>query len=159
MRFAPGRSPGEAARCDQATTPSGSTTTRARFVMPAGSKYAPKARAVAPLGSKSESCSIDTPSFSRNAAWAGVASVDTAYITAPRARSSSSDLLVDLQLVGADRAEREGVEDEDRRAAEEVGPREVAAVLALERELRRRRAGGDDAQRYLRSPSSRTRAR
>src|SRR5919204_1354197 len=61
-------------------------------------------------------------------------------------------LLVDLQLIGADRAEGKGVEDQDRRLAEQVLAREVAAVLALERELRGRCARSDDAHR--RSPSS-----
>ncbi len=51
--------------------------TSARFVMPAGSKYAPNARAAAPFGSKSESCPIETPSFSRKAVCAYLASVDT----------------------------------------------------------------------------------
>jgi hypothetical protein len=51
--------------------------TSARFVMPAGSKYAPKARAAAPLGSKSESCSMLMPRWRRKARWASVASVET----------------------------------------------------------------------------------
>src|SRR5947209_13339836 len=69
----------------------------------------------------------------------------------------AEDLLVDLELVGADRRERERIEDEDRGAALEVLVGEVVAVLVLEPELRRRGAGGDDRQR--RRPSSLMRAR
>ena len=39
--------------------------TSARLEKPAGSKYAPNARLTAPLGSKSESIGMSTPSSSR----------------------------------------------------------------------------------------------
>jgi hypothetical protein len=51
--------------------------TSARFVIPPGSKKAPNARAAAPFGSKSESCSMVTPSFSLNAFCDHDASVET----------------------------------------------------------------------------------
>src|SRR5262245_62109092 len=66
-------------------------------------------------------------------------------------------LLVDLQLIGADRAEREGIEDEDGGLAQQVLAGEVVAVLAREGELRSGGPGGDDAHR--RSPSSRISSR
>src|SRR3954451_16965071 len=67
------------------------------------------------------------------------------------------DLLVDLQLVGADGAEGERVEDQDRGVAEQVGAGERLAFLVSQLELGCRRAGSEDAQR--RSPSSLMRAR
>ena len=53
----PGRSPGESAWWLHSTTPSAPISTSARSGMPAGCRT-PNARQVAPLGSKSESCSI-----------------------------------------------------------------------------------------------------
>jgi hypothetical protein len=47
--------------------------------MPTGAKYAPNFFAVAPLGSKSDSCGIETPSCSRKAFCESVASVETPY--------------------------------------------------------------------------------
>ena len=79
----------------------------------------------APLGSKSESCGIETPSFSRNALAATVRRGDAVDLRALGAELVD-DLLVDLQLVGADRAEGERVEDQDGRLALEVVLREVA---------------------------------
>src|SRR4051794_3429484 len=67
IRFAPGRSPSDAARCDHRTTPSGPTMTKARAEQPRAANHAPNARDASPFGSKSDSCSIAIPSFSRNA--------------------------------------------------------------------------------------------
>ena len=60
----------------QSTTPSGPVMTSARSGKPPGCRT-PNARHAAPLGSKSDSCSIVTPSFSRNACWDQVASQET----------------------------------------------------------------------------------
>ncbi len=53
-------SPGEAASWLHSTTPSGPMSTSARCGKPPGCRT-PNARQAAPLGSKSESCSISTP--------------------------------------------------------------------------------------------------
>src|SRR5687768_2898023 len=66
MRFAPGSSLGERAWWLHLTTPSGPMTTRARCGNPPGCRT-PKARHVAPLGSKSDSCSMSMPSWSLKA--------------------------------------------------------------------------------------------
>ena len=66
-----------------ATTPSGPTITSARCGKPPG-WYTPKARQAAPLGSKSDSCWMLTPSFSRNAVCDQLASQETPYMVAPR---------------------------------------------------------------------------
>ena len=65
------------------------------------------------------------------------------------------DLLVDRELVRADRAEVERVEDEQDLAAAEVGERDLLAVLVAQGEVGGRLAGGD----HRRRPSSATRAR
>src|SRR4051812_161841 len=67
IRFAPGRSPSDSARWLHCTTPSGPTMTSARAEHPRAANHAPNARDASPFGSKSDSCSIETPSFSRNA--------------------------------------------------------------------------------------------
>src|SRR5918998_1726129 len=64
-------------------------------------------------------------------------------------------LLVDAELVGADRAEVGRVEDQEDPAAAEVRERDLLAVLVWERELRGLRAG----LYHRRSPSSWMRAR
>ena len=56
--------------------PSGPISTSARCGKPPGCRT-PNARHAAPLGSKSESCSISIPSFSLNACWEGAASQET----------------------------------------------------------------------------------
>ena len=53
------------------------------------------------------------------------------------------DLLVDGELVRADAAEGERVEDEQHAAAAVVGERDLFAVLVAEREVGGRLAGGD----------------
>jgi hypothetical protein len=92
MRFAPGRSPGEAAWWLHCTTPSGSVITLARCGKPA-SWYTPKARQVAPFGSKSDSWGIATPRCSRKAFWDQDASQETPNSRAPAAWNSSSTSL------------------------------------------------------------------
>ena len=67
-------------------------------------------------------------------------SQETPYSATPSAQLVD-DLLVDLQLVGADGAERAREEDEDARAVLEVGAREVLELLGLQRELRDLRPG------------------
>ena len=70
------------------------------------------------------------------------------------------DLLVDRELVRADGAEVERVEDEQHATTAEVGERDLLAVLVAQREVGGRFAGGDDAHGgYRRRPSSATRAR
>ena len=64
-------------------------------------------------------------------------------------------LLVDGELVRADRAEVERVEDEQQLAAAEVGERDLLAVLVAQREVRSRFAGRD----HRRRPSSATSSR
>ena len=54
------------------------------------------------------------------------------------------DLLVDAQLVRADRRERERVEDEDGDPAQQVLPGEAVPLVGRERELGRRLPGLDD---------------
>ena len=84
--------------------------------------------AVAPLGSKSESCAIVTPSFSLNAA------CDQRRVAGDRVERRAAlgelveHLFVERQLVVADGAERERVEDEDARVPEQVRARELLAV-------------------------------
>ena len=68
IRFAPGRSPGEAASWLHWTTASGPIITSARCGKPPGCST-PNARQAAPLGSKSESWAISMPSCFRNASW------------------------------------------------------------------------------------------
>ena len=97
-----------------------SMMTSARCGKPPGCRT-PKRLQAAPLGSKSESCSLLTPSFSRNAACDQVASQETPYRRAAPLGELADQRLVELELVGADRAERERVEDEDR-AAGRAGP-------------------------------------
>ena len=53
------------------------------------------------------------------------------------------DLLVDAQLVRADRRERERVEDQDRDAAHQALPRERVALVGREREVGRGLPGFD----------------
>ena len=55
------------------------------------------------------------------------------------------DLLVDRELIGADRAEVERVERDDEPATGEVGERDVVAVLVGEREVRSGGSGLDHA--------------
>src|SRR5215217_7419238 len=59
-------------------------------------------------------------------------------------------LLVDAQLVGADRAEVGRVEDQYHRPPAEVGERDLVAILIGKPEIRRRRTGLD----HRRRPSS-----
>ena len=68
--------PGARPRWLQRTVPSGSTMTRARCGKPPGCRT-PNAPHAAPLGSKSESCSISMPSCSLNAVCEYVASQET----------------------------------------------------------------------------------
>ena len=69
------------------------------------------------------------------------------------------DLLVDGELVRADGAEVERVEDEQHAPAAVVGQRDLLAVLVAQGEVGGRLAGGDHARAYRRRPSSATRAR
>ena len=76
--------------------------------------------AVSPLGSKSDSISMRTPSFSRNARCDSVCVGGHAVQRRSLGRELVQHLVVDVELVGADRAERERVEDEDGRPAVQV---------------------------------------
>jgi hypothetical protein len=73
----------------------------------------------------------------------------------PALREVVDQLLVDRELVRADRAEVERVEDQHRGLALQVGERDRLAILIPELEVRRRAAGLD----HRRRPSSRIRLR
>ena len=90
------------------------------------------------MGSKSESCSQDTPSFSLKAPCDQLESHETPYRTSPALGQLAGDRLVQLQLVGADGAEGERVEDQHRAPALQVLLGEAAAVAAGQAEARRR---------------------
>ena len=101
--------------------------TSARCGKPPGCST-PNAAVAAPLGSKSESCAIVTPSFSRNAAGWGHGVAGDGEQARALGGEVVQDLLVEVQLVGADRREGERIEDQDRRLARQVGAGEVLAV-------------------------------
>ena len=118
--------------------------TSARFETPVGSKRAPKARVAAACGMASESIGIHAERLAERHLAVGLVDRHPVEIRALR-REILADLLVDLKLVGADRAERRRVEDEDGRLAGEVVTRERCAVLAAQRELGNVASCGKDA--------------
>ena len=83
---------------------------------------------------------MSMPSFSWKALWAKGWSTLIPTSSTPFSSISRLDLLVDRELVGADRAEVERVEDEQDLAAAEVGERDLVAVLVAEGEVGRRLA-------------------
>ena len=93
--------------------------TSARSGKPPGCST-PNARQAAPLGSKSESCSIvDAELLLERLLGPGRVAGDAVERRAALAEVLEH-LLVDAQLVRADRRERERVEDEDRGPAQEI---------------------------------------
>ena len=111
----------------------------------------PKAFAVAPLGSKSESWR------DRAAELLLEGRLRPARVGRDRVQRRAAlrelveDLFIEGQLVVADRAERERVEDEDARLTEQILLAELLAVLGLKRELGDFAPRFDDA--HLRRPS------
>ena len=85
------------------------------------------------MGSKSDSCSLLTPSFSLNALCAQVESQETPYSRRSLLGQLAEQRLVELQLIGADGAEGERIEDEHARLALQVLLGEALAVGARER--------------------------
>ena len=135
--------PATAPRSSSARPRRGPISTSARCGKPPGCST-PNARHVAPLGSKSDSCSISMPSCSPERLLGPDRVAGHAVERRAGLGEVGQHLVVDAQLVGADRRERERVEDQERRAPAQVGARERRALVAREREVRRGRPGGDD---------------
>jgi ligand-binding SRPBCC domain-containing protein len=160
MRFTPGRSPGEPARWLKTTVGVGAGDDERAVRHPARLEVGAERACRLPLGLEVRQLldadalvaaegALRLHGVRRDAVDLGAAGADVA-----------GGLLVDRQLVRADLAEREGIEDQDG-----VRPSRSSRVKSPpssrpQPELRRGRPGRDDAhERYLRRPSSRTSAR
>ena len=122
---------------DQMTVPSWSMRNVPRCGAPVSSSNTPYAFAAAPCGQKSDANVYSAPSSRFHACRAADGSHETKTISVPASRNDCEVLLEVARLVLADGRERERMEDEqDVRAAAEVGEPHALRVRHLEVELR-----------------------